>query len=148
MIRNKQSPNLDTKLWILRSLIAGFQGDVKNAGSWTDRLLFVLKAQMKSLLFQKLRLALSLEDIADMRRSLHQGRSLLAELKASDIKSMATWYHGISPLNPAQGLANLLSRIILELTATLLHSESSARMVCILCNEQDDKRTQKLASAT
>lgn len=88
-----------------------------------DRLLGVLSIYELSLMRQKLSMPTTEKQIQWVKQSIRDAGCLLVDLGQDE--AMQGWYHGATPKNVSFAVANLLSRIILELSAEVNGFESN-----------------------
>jgi hypothetical protein len=90
-----------------------------------DQMLDVLEQYEYFLLRQKLQMITTMDDLSDIKKAIRDAGCLLVDLGCEEQELMVGWYHGAEPKNMAYAVANLLSRIILELTAGVCSFEEA-----------------------
>ncbi len=112
----------EKKLILLKGMIVNL--DDADADSDAHRLHTVLTTMERALVRDKDRIAAVYEDILEMKQAIQDAGDLLHHLIEDEAEQIQGWFHGAPPINQAFALANLLSRIILELSdITLLFQE-------------------------
>ena len=81
-----------------------------------DTLLGVLHIYEHALVREQLKLPTSFENIRWIKEAIRNAGCLLVDLGQDEPDLMRGWVHGAPPINLAYAVANLLSRIILELS--------------------------------
>ena len=61
----------------------------------------------------------TLTELLEMQGAVDTGNKMLGNLVKEEADAMKGWYHGIHPDNKAMALANLLSRMTLELSKVI-----------------------------
>jgi hypothetical protein len=121
-----QSKTLDLKIQIIqatvRQILESHTGAEPEAEQ-IDSLLDVLNTYELALMRQKLKLPTTAKQIQWIKQSIRDAGCLLVDLGQDEPEQMAGWYHGAIPKNTAYALANLLSRIILELSGIVWAGE-------------------------
>ncbi|WP_348266419.1 hypothetical protein [Edaphobacter sp. DSM 109919] len=110
---------LDTKIQLVRlttrQIHENYTGQEDDAEQ-TDTLLGVLHQYEHALLREQLKLSTSFENIRWIKEAIRNAGCLLVDLGQDEPDLMRDWVHGAPPINLAYAVANLLSRIILELS--------------------------------
>lgn len=110
---------LDTKIQLVRLTVRqiheNYTGQEDDAEQ-TDTLLGVLHIYEHALVREQLKLPTSFENIRCIKEAIRNAGCLLVDLGRDEPDQMCGWYHGAEPINLAFAVANLLSRIILELS--------------------------------
>lgn len=110
---------LDLKIELIRlttrQIHENYTGQEDDAEQ-TDTLLGVLHIYELALVTEQQKLPTSFENIKWIKQSIRDAGCLLVDLGQGEPDLMRGWYHGAEPINLAYAIANLLSRIILELS--------------------------------
>jgi hypothetical protein len=110
---------LDTKIQLVRlttrRIHENYTGTEPDAEQ-TDKLLGVLHIYEHALVRQQQKLSTSFENIKWIKQAIRDAGCLLVDLAQDEPDLMRDWVHGAPPINLAYAVANLLSRIILELS--------------------------------
>jgi len=115
---------LDLKIDSVKAITRKILEDATGADE-ADTMLDVLEQYEYMLLRQKLLMVTTFDDLADIKQAIRDAGCLLVDLGRDEQELMAGWYHGASPKNLAYAVANLLSRIILELSGAVNEFESA-----------------------
>jgi hypothetical protein len=106
---------IEAKLILIRGIIRNLEDEPD-----ANRLYIVLTTMESALVRDKDCLETNYEDIVAMKTAIRDAGDLLQELLEGEADLMQNWFHGAPPKNQAFALANLLSRIILELSLKTL----------------------------
>jgi hypothetical protein len=124
MMTTQTKDTLDLKIDAVKAITKRILED--NTGTdEADQMLDVLEAYEYALLRQKLQMVTTMDDLADIKKAIRDAGCLLVDLGCEEQEQMAGWYHGAPPKNMAYAVANLLSRIIMELSGAVYAFESA-----------------------
>jgi hypothetical protein len=127
LMNTNQPETLDLKIQVVRLITDQIHDNYTGTEPYAqdvDTLLGVLGNYHCVLVQWSLGVPITLTNLTWIKESVRDAGCLLVDMGHDEPELMAGWYHGIAPTNQALALANLLSRIILELSGCVYDVES------------------------